>query len=118
MLRGGLVGEAIPIQRIIQPIPAPITGKNAARPIPTMCRRGEPKYIEPRSGIAEAWNRPPPVDPITILFPFLPCNRLSIDDQPGTGHAFGDSLVQNRQVTHGDDSVTRAGTLFCLPVIG
>ena len=117
MLRGSLVGESIPIQGVIQPVPAPITGEDTACPISSMCRRSQSKHIEPSLHISEAGNRPPPIGPITILLPFLPCNRLSIDDQPRTGRAIGDSLVQNRQGSHMGGSVTRTGTLFCLLVI-
>src|SRR6185312_2948586 len=100
MLRGSLVGKSIPIQGVIQPIPAPITRENTPRPISTMCSGSQSKDIEPSVAISKAGNRPPPVDPITILFPFLPCNRLSIYDQPMTGRAVDDSLVQKCQSSH------------------
>ena len=79
-LRFGLTGKSITIQGLVQPIPAPITGKDTPRPISTMCRRRQPQNIEPSVTVSESWNRTSPVDPITVLFPFLSRNRLSIQD--------------------------------------
>ena len=100
MLRFGLAGESIPIQRVIQPISAPIPGEDPSRPIASMCRRSQSQHIEPSVAVSKAGHRPSPVGPITVLLPFLSCNCLSIDDQPRTGRAIGDSLIQNSQGLH------------------
>jgi hypothetical protein len=41
-LRFGLIGESISMQRLIQPIAAPITSKNSSCPVSTMSRRRQP----------------------------------------------------------------------------
>lgn len=45
-LRLGLIGESMAIQRLIQPISTPITGKDSSRPISTMGRGRQPQNIE------------------------------------------------------------------------
>jgi hypothetical protein len=114
MLRGSLVSEPIPIQGVIQPVSTPITGEDTACPIPPMCRRSQSKHIESSLAISEAWNWPSPVGPITILLPFLPCNPLPISDQPGTGRAISDSLIQNGQGSHMGRQCSTDGTPILL----
>lgn len=99
-LRFGLIGESIAIQRLIQPISAPITGKDTSRPISTVCCGRQTQDIESRLVISKSWHGTPPVDPSPVLLPFLSCNRLSIHDQARTGRAIGDNLVQTCQSSH------------------
>lgn len=49
------------VHRREEPVSGSITGEDAPGAIPAVSRRSQPHHQQPRPGVAEPWDRPPPV---------------------------------------------------------
>src|SRR5262249_7494656 len=97
--RGRLVGVSGPVEGAEQPVAGPVTGEDAAGPVPTVRRRREPDDEQARGRIAEAGHRPAPVLLVPICSPSLASDLLAPRDQPWARPAFDDLLGQGREVS-------------------
>jgi hypothetical protein len=97
MNRLGLIGESIAVEGFIEPISASISGKNTARPIPTMRRWGQSNNEQAAGRVAKGGNRPAPIDPIAVLLPFHAGDTFSVGHQTGTLPTLSDRLIQQGQ---------------------
>jgi hypothetical protein len=100
MGRCRLIGKSMPIQRLVQPIPASITCKHPSCPIPTMSGWSKSQHIKPCARVAETRDRTSPIGPVHKLTPLCLCDPTPIGHKPCAGRAIGNRAVQNNQRLH------------------
>jgi len=77
-----LIREPDDMQRFVEPVPAPIAGKDPAGPVSAMGGWRQAHDEQAGLGIAEPRHRLPPVGPVAILPALFFGDPLAVGDQP------------------------------------
>ena len=102
MGRMGLVREAEPMERFVEPVAATVSGEDTAGSIAAVGGWGQTNYEKTGVRVAETRHRASPIGPVTELPPFGPGNCFSIDHQSRTPTAGYDLIIQDGQIRHGE----------------
>jgi hypothetical protein len=85
------------VERVEEPVAAPIAREHPTRPVPAVCRRRQPHQKELRIRVAEARQRSRPVVLAVVAGWRLDRDRLSMGYQTGATAAVDDRPVQLRK---------------------
>src|SRR5829696_8927858 len=94
MDRRRLVGEPRPVHRGEQPVARTVAREDPARPVAAVRRRSQAEHEDARRGVAEAGDRPAPVDLVPERGALLANDALAPLDQPRAAAALDHALLE------------------------
>jgi hypothetical protein len=94
MNRAWLIGKPVPVERLEEPISAPVAGEHAAGSIPAMSRGSEADDDQRGVGLPEGGYRPRPIDLVPEAADLLARCLFAPRDQTRTFPALNDFPLQ------------------------
>ena len=102
MGRTGLIREAEPMERFVEPVTATVPGENPTGSIAAVGCRREAHDQETSLRVAEPWHWASPIGPVPELPAFRPGDRFPMGHQSRAPSAGCDLIIQDSQIRHGE----------------